>query len=401
MTYACPKELCQLFDSCPCNRSIPAQEQSSPDEETGEPLYFAVCQEFGETFCNLRADELKDEAPESKVAEHLPEALDRLYHRMAFVDLANDDSKLRMGLGALSEYVKDCIPKKELRLFGCPLFMRTIYEIGQTKVASVRLAESDEAEGLWTDFKRKLELALSILGKQGLAGTDTMKSWLQDCGDITGRAGSYNAYRRIRHEALDGLLDQCRDIAILNHSKCEEAIKLLYGGIFNDLETLPTFLPCATSVGKKDTDGLAVVGLSNSTGILQRHDTPQGFTKEFDHIATAQADRIIKAMNKGFGTTNSLIKKTWGDSDNSNDSRKPSERRRIDKVIEMYVQKHEIEGKTLCSLMWCCEEVLKAENDAKPSKAEVKSLHNLVNYDKNHFYDMNAIRARLEAKSEG
>ena len=54
--YACPKMLCELYDACPLSRMIPAEEQSDPMEETGEPLYFAACPELGETFCDLRED---------------------------------------------------------------------------------------------------------------------------------------------------------------------------------------------------------------------------------------------------------------------------------------------------------------------------------------------------------
>lgn len=398
MTYTCPKNLCPLFDSCPSNRSIPAQEQSSPDEETGEPLYFAACQEFGETFCNLRADELTEIESASKVAEQPPESLDGLYHRMAFVDLANDDSKLRMGMGALSEYVKDCISKKELRLFGCPLFMRTIYEIGQTKVASIRLAESDEAEGLWTDFKRKIELALSILGKQGLAGTDAMKSWLQDCGDITGRAGSYNAYRRIRHEALDGLLAQCRDIALLNHGACEEKIQMLYCGIFDEIDSLLVFLPISHTIHAAPTSQIGEPpNLRSKSNVLEKADidaigeTVRGIVKE-------ESNRTIKAFNKGQGVTNSLIKRTWGEGVQANDKRSPSERRLIDKVVRMYIEKRDIDCNKQISVTWCCRQVIGRGEDGKYDEDEVKKLDNTVRYDMKSYYDMDAVKAQILAE---
>ena len=173
----------------------------------------------------------------------VPSVFARLYDEMCFSHLGNDDSKLRMGLSALAEYVRECISKKETRLFGCPMFIRTVYEIDQTKVASIRIAESEEAEGLWTDFKGKLVLALGVLQKRGLVGTAALKSWLQDCGDITGQAGSYRSYRRIRHEALDGLLSQCRDMAACNHADCEEAVQMLFCGIFDGIEAMPAFLP--------------------------------------------------------------------------------------------------------------------------------------------------------------
>ena len=196
----------------------------------------------------------------------MPPVFARLYGETCFSRLGNDDSKLRMGLSALAEYVRGCISKKETRLFGCPMFMRTVYEIDQTKVASIRLAESEEAEGLWTDFKNKLVLALDVLHGRGLVGTAAMKLWLQDCGDITGQAGSYRSYRRIRHEALDGLLSQCRDMAVCNHSDCEEAVQMLFCGIFDGIDAMPAFLPMSvqTAVHGGGGTGRAVSSPSGS-----------------------------------------------------------------------------------------------------------------------------------------
>ena len=58
--YVCSKTLCELYGSCPISRLIPALEQSDPDGETGEILYFAACPENGETFCDLREDSLAE-----------------------------------------------------------------------------------------------------------------------------------------------------------------------------------------------------------------------------------------------------------------------------------------------------------------------------------------------------
>ena len=217
-----------------------------------EPICAAVrrCEDSllipgGQAICPAKAD----------AEAVMPPAFARLYGEMCFSRLGNDDSKLRMGLFALAEYVRECISKKETRLFGCPLFMRTVYEIDQTKVASIRNAESEEAEGLWTDFKGKLVLALDVLHRRGLAGAAAMKSWLQECGDITGQAGSYRSYRRIRHETLDGLLEHCRDIAICNHADCEEAVQMLFCGIFDGIEAMPAFLPMSVQTAVHGGDG--------------------------------------------------------------------------------------------------------------------------------------------------
>ena len=113
-------------------------------------------------------------------------------------------------------------------------------------------------------------------------------------------------------------------------------------------------------------------------------------------VAT-HADRTIKAVNKGFGTTKSLINRTWGEGGTPKDKRKPSERRRIDAVVRMYVKKHDIEGGSQCSLLWCCKQVLKPDQNGK----HVKELHNAASYDMHNFYDLSAIRAELKGLGKG
>lgn len=58
--YRCKKVMCELYDTCTLNRMISASEQSYPDGDTGEILYFAACPEFGETFCDLHEGSLVD-----------------------------------------------------------------------------------------------------------------------------------------------------------------------------------------------------------------------------------------------------------------------------------------------------------------------------------------------------
>ena len=55
----------------------------------------------------------------------------------------------------------------------------------------------------------------------------------------------------------------------------------------------------------------------------------------------------------------------------------------------------------MCSLLWCCKQVLKPSEDGKYDESEVKKLHNAATYDMQTFYDMSAIRAELESKANG
>lgn len=117
-------------------------------------------------------------------------------------------------------------------------------------------------------------------------------------------------------------------------------------------------------------------------------------------VATEQADRIVKTVNKGFGVTNSLIRHTWGEADGPKDRRPQAERRRITEVIEMYVRKHDMEGKASCSWLWCCRQVLKRAKNGDYDVSEVKNLHNAVTYDKKTYYDLSAVRAKLECEEK-
>lgn len=397
MRYSCPKVLCALYESCPCNRLIPAQEQSDPDEDTGESLYFAACSEQGETFCNLHADELLDDDVSRNGADNatsVPDSIGRLYGQMAFVNLSNDDNKLRMGLAALSEYVMDCISPGEVRMFGCPLFMRTVCEIDKTKVASIRLTESEEAEGLWTDFKNKMDLALDILSKRGLAGAETMKEWLHDCGEITGQAGSYHSYRRIRHEALDGLLEYCRDMAILNHANCKEAIQLIYAGIFDEIESMPAFFP-TSHVGRTET--VAQIGVTYQSPTERDPNVKCDVLREtIKAIVKEQTDRTIKVINKRHGETNALIKRGA----QVCDKRPRTERKQIDKVVRLYILKHDIERNEHASISWCCRQVLGRGRDGKYDSEELRKLDNAVRYDIKSFYDIDTLKAEIQFDSK-
>ena len=116
--------------------------------------------------------------------------------------------------------------------------------------------------------------------------------------------------------------------------------------------------------------------------------------------ATEQADRIVKSVNKGLGVTNSLIRRTWGEAGEPKDRRTPAERRRVTEVVEMYVRKHDMEGKTSCSWLWCCRQVLKDAKNGEYDESEVKSLHNAVTYDKKTYYNLSVVRASLESEGK-
>lgn len=137
------------------------------------------------------------------------------------------------------------------------------------------------------------------------------------------------------------------------------------------------------------------------------HNTSKGgvetdvLVERITQVVSTHADRTIKAMNKGFGTTNSLIKHTWGEAESPEDHRTPLERKRIGDVVRMYVKKHDIEGNKNASLLWCCREVIKHATGGSYDEAEAKQLHNLASYDMRTFYNMAAIRAELEYAAKG
>ena len=66
-------------------------------------------------------------------------------------------------------------------------------------------------------------------------------------------------------------------------------------------------------------------------------------------------------------------------------------------MVRMYVKKHDIEGGSQCSLLWCCKQVLKPDQNGK----HVKELHNAASYDMHNFYDLSAIRAELKGFGKG
>ena len=126
---------------------------------------------------------------------------------------------------------------------------------------------------------------------------------------------------------------------------------MLYGGIFDDIGMMPPFLPIST--GAEESAHHSSAGQSKEDGVLLQHGDSEAIIQQIGNMATAQANRIIKAVNKGLGVTNSLIKHTWGEADRQKDKRKPLERKRIDDVVKMFVRRHEMDGNSMCSLLWC------------------------------------------------
>ena len=325
-------------------------------------------------------------------------ALDRLHRGTAFLSLDDGDVKLRMGLAALSEFVRACVAGKDARLFGCPLFMRTVYEVAQAKGKSIKPAETEDAEGLWTGFRDKLRLALSVLKRYGLEGTAHFAQWLGTCGGITGKVGGYTFYRGIRHDVLDGLLAHCRSIAVRNHAECGETIEMLYCGIFDGIEAMPAFLPLSAAAPRT---GPAAAPPPTAQAVVSGAQCGDGAVpKALKEFIMAETDRGIKAQSRRMAATETLLRRTLGEKDAQADRRKPSERRRIDEVVEMYVKKHDIEGNSECSVRWCCMQAMERGEGGRNDMKALKKLHNAVSYDMKNHYDMSAVRARVESRMQ-
>ena len=326
-------------------------------------------------------------------------ALDRLHRGTAFLSLDDGDGKLRMGLAAMSEFVRACVAGKDARLFGCPLFMRTVYEVAQAKGKSIKPAEAEDAEGLWTGFRDKLRLALSVLKRHGLEGTAQFAQWLGGCGGITGKVGGYTFYRGIRHDVLDGLLSHCRSIAVRNHAECEETIEMLYCGIFDGIEAMPAFLPLSAAAPR--TGSAADTPPHTAQAIASGAECgDDGVPKALRDFIVAETNRGIKAHSRRVAATETLIRHSLGEKVNPVDRRKPSERRQIDEVVEMYVKKHDIEGIAECSVRWCCMQTMERGEDGRYDGQILKKLHNAVSYDMKNYYDMSAVRARVESRTD-
>ena len=64
MIYLCKFRGCERFSDCPLDHRLTVIEHSDPDETTGEPLYFAVCDEVDHTVTALtKLDLMPDDSP--------------------------------------------------------------------------------------------------------------------------------------------------------------------------------------------------------------------------------------------------------------------------------------------------------------------------------------------------
>lgn len=64
MIYLCKFRGCERFSDCPLDHRLTVIEHSDPDENTGEPLYFAVCDEVDHTVTTLtKQDLMPDDSP--------------------------------------------------------------------------------------------------------------------------------------------------------------------------------------------------------------------------------------------------------------------------------------------------------------------------------------------------
>ena len=63
MIYLCKFRGCERFTDCPLDHRLTVIEHSDPDETTGEPLYFAVCDEVNHTVHALTRHDLIEGNP--------------------------------------------------------------------------------------------------------------------------------------------------------------------------------------------------------------------------------------------------------------------------------------------------------------------------------------------------
>ena len=76
MIYLCKFRGCERFSDCPLSRRLNVIEHSDPDEATGEPLYFAVCDEVDHTVTALtKLDLMPDDSPgtDDKAEQNKPQ----------------------------------------------------------------------------------------------------------------------------------------------------------------------------------------------------------------------------------------------------------------------------------------------------------------------------------------
>ena len=254
---------CKCFDyACRynlCAKTLRVSDLEMLDEATGERIFSVYC-EHGTGFAkgNVRekdivfTDSQGREAGDNQTATERPPSLAPLFDGSTGFARCNDEDKLLMGLRYLTDFVKECIAAKERRMFGCPLFIRTIQEIADTSGSSIRPAETQLAENAWASFSNALRVALMLFSKDGLFDAKPFISWLKDNQSVTCAVGRLDFYRGISGDVLNALKDKCRETAIKRHPDYEEEIEMLFCGVADGMDGLPYFLPL-TEAGTKPT----------------------------------------------------------------------------------------------------------------------------------------------------
>ena len=94
MTYICQFRGCELFESCPVGHKLTATPESYSDEDTGERLFDAICDEV---------DHIETGIPESALAVE-PIASGVVYKNGKFKSLSDDELALPPSSPALGRY---------------------------------------------------------------------------------------------------------------------------------------------------------------------------------------------------------------------------------------------------------------------------------------------------------
>lgn len=440
--YRCPKVMCELYGSCTLNRMIPASEQSDPDGDTGEILYFAACPELGETFCDLHEDSLVDvpDAPSEHYSEEDAKSAFAMMNHMLEQAIEYLDFPILHGVVKHGP-TKWVVPReridmlKELVPHQADEIETTFARISETGFEPHEFLVPGEAfmdtalcpftEDFFAYRKRTGDYYYSDKEEQGVVNGNRAKyrvAWDELMRALDKVLPAKSSVVRLQ-STVKGLLqlfesrlslgvdavskaDYDHALVVLKEKLCDVAADLRELNLTRKREAEAKrqaraakrlgLTAVSDRVGAGDkTDGCEGLPMA----VADRTSEDNALVDRITEVVTAQADRTIRAFNKGQGVTNSLIKHTWGEAGESIDKRPRSERIRIDKVVRMYVKKHDIEGNTNASLLWCCKEVLKSAHGGCCDEKEVKKLHNTASYDIGHFYDMSALESELRGEA--
>lgn len=174
----------------------------------------------------------------------------RLYVDGAYFLVSDSEDKIRIALEHLASFVKGMVAAREWRIFGCPLYARTVYEMSQLGGDSIRPAETKMAEGAWRSFGNALAMLLRFVAKMEGCPFDATRfvNWVTNHKAVTESVGGYDFYRGISSDVLSGLLEYSKAAAIGCHPDFSEQIEMMYGGVYFDDWDRVDFLPVGSSV---------------------------------------------------------------------------------------------------------------------------------------------------------